>query len=230
VQRQLDADNGHGIMALPLLTFAVIEEARPLQRLVRAQSDVKVLLTGIGRRNAEQMIREALAGQRFQFVLTCGFAGGLNPELPTGTVVFSADEGFSRSPALLAAGAQPARFHCADRIATSAEEKRRLWQSTGADAVEMESAVIRTACREHGIPSATVRVISDNANEDLPLDFNRLMDAEQNVSYARLALALASSPGKIGALLRLQRETKAAAERLADALVKVIAGRAPARP
>jgi nucleoside phosphorylase len=217
-------------MALLLLTFALKEEARPLQRLLRAQPDVKFLLTGIGRRNAEQTIRQALARQRFQFVLTCGFAGGLNPELPTGTVIFSADEDFGRSPALLAAGARPARFHCADRIVASAEEKRKLWQSTAADAVEMESAVIRATCREHGLPSATVRVISDSANEDLPLDFNLLMDAEQNMSYARLALALALSPGKLGALLRLQRETKAAAERLAEALVKVISGRAPDRP
>jgi adenosylhomocysteine nucleosidase len=216
-------------MAAPLLTFAVKEEARPLQKLLRAHSDAQVLLTGIGRQNAEQTIREALAEHRFQFVLTCGFAGGLNPELPTGTVIFSTDEGFSLSPALLEAGARPASFHCSDRIATSAEEKQKLWQSTGADAVEMESSVIRAACREHGIPSATVRVISDSASEDLPLDFNRLMDAEQTLSYGRLALALAVSPGKIGALLRLQRTTKRAAELLAGVLMKVISGQAPIR-
>lgn len=205
-----------------LLTFALKEEVRPFQRLVGLRSDLRVLLTGIGQRNAEKAIRRALSEQSPKLVLTCGFAGGLNPELATGTVIFSADEDFRLSPALLAVGALPARFHCAERIATTVGQKRALQQSTGADAVEMESGVIRAISREHNIPSATVRVISDSAEEDLPLDFNLLMDAEQNLSYGRLAMTLAGSPGKISALLNLQRQTKAAAEKLAQVLAGII--------
>ena len=100
---------------------------------------------------------------------------------------------------------------------------RALRRSTAADAVEMESRVIRALCRERGIPGATVRVISDAANEDLPLDFARLMDAGQNLRYGKLALALAKSPRKIGALFKLQSQTRAAAEKLAQVLVNVLA-------
>jgi nucleoside phosphorylase len=184
---------------------------------------LEILLTGIGRRNAEKAIRKALTEQSPHLVLTCGFAGGLNSELPTGSVIFSADEDFSLSAALLAAGARPARFHCAERVATTAQEKRTLWQSTGADAIEMESGVIRAICRAHHIPSATVRVISDAADEDLPLDFNRLMDAGQNLSYGKLTAALLKSPGKVSALLQLQKQTQGAAEQLAQVLAKVLA-------
>lgn len=205
-----------------LVTFAVKEESRPFNTLVDTRSDLRVMLTGIGQRNAEKAIRRALSEQSPKLVLTCGFAGGLNPELKVGEVVFSADEDFSLSSALLAAGARPVKFHCAERIATTVGQKRALRESTGADAVEMESGVIRAISREHNIPSATVRVISDSAEEDLPLDFNLLMDAGQNLSYGRLAMTLAGSPGKISALLKLQRQTKAAAEKLAQVLAGII--------
>jgi len=239
-----------------LITFAVKEEARPFQKLIGPHSDLCVLLTGIGQRNADKAIRNALDQQTPKLVLTCGFAGGLNPELTAGDVVFSTDEDLSSrrgneadsplnvqapppcvrgyepclSAALLASGARPAKFHCAEKVVVTAEEKRALRQSTGADAVEMESGVIRRICREHKIPVATVRVISDAADEDLPLDFNRLMDAGHNLSYGRLALALLKSPGRIGSVIKLQKRTQAAAEKLAEVLVKIISTPKQAQP
>ena len=73
--------------------------------------------------------------------------------------------------------------------------KPALWQSTGADAVEMESSVIRNICREQKIPSATIRVISDDASQDLPLDFNAMMTPEDRIHYPKLIWAVLSRPG-----------------------------------
>jgi len=203
--------------------FAVKEEARAFQKLKGASNHVQVILVGMGKRNAERAIRAALAKERPRLVLTCGFAGGLRSDLATGTVVFATDPETGLEPALLGAGAKPAHFHCADRVAATAVEKRSLWQATGADAVEMESEAIRAVCREQGIHSATVRVILDAAQVDLPLDFNQLMTADQKMSYRKLALALTKSPGKVGALLRLQRQTNAAAKLLAEVLARITA-------
>jgi adenosylhomocysteine nucleosidase len=204
-----------------LVCFAVKEEARAFRKLVRDRTDVQVILVGMGKRNAERAIRAVLAQEHPQLVLTCGFAGGLSPELARGTVVFAADPETGLEPALLAAGAKPARFHCVERVTATIEEKRALWESTGANAVEMESEIIRATCRKERIPSATVRVILDSANEDLPLDFNQLMTADQKLSYGKLAVALAKSPGKVGALLRLQKQTRGAAGNLAEVLARV---------
>ena len=206
-----------------LVCFALKEESRPFQQWAEGRDDLKIILVGMGKRNAERAIRDALEQERPQLVLTCGSAGGLLPELTIGTVVFDADAETGLEPALLAAGAKRARFHCSDRVATTAAEKRALWQSTRADAVEMESEVIRAVCREQNIPSATVRAILDTAEEDLPLDFNQLMTPKQEMSYAKLALVLVKSPGKVGALLRLQKHTQAAARRLAEVLARITA-------
>jgi len=258
-----------------LVCFALKEEAAPFRKMAAgtaaAAPATSILITGIGRRNAEKSVRDFLAGHsdgvsgpasrsqdapasqaRFartlappELVLTCGFAGGLNPDLKLGDVVFELTDrrGELHEPQtemelgarvtrpsessplrekLVAAGAKPAKFFRADRIATTVAEKKKLRGETGADAVEMESAAIHAICAERGIPCATVRVISDTANEDLPLDFNRLSKPDQSLDYGKLAWAIARSPGKIGALLKLRKQTRFAAEQLAEVLAKLI--------
>ncbi len=103
------------------------------------------------------------------------------------------------------------------------QEKAALFAQTQCDAVEMESGIIRQICAERGIPAATVRVISDAANENLPLDFNTLMTAEQNMHFGKLALALVKSPGKIPALIRFGNRVKSSAQKLAATLAQALA-------
>lgn len=207
-----------------LVCFAVEQEAGPLRQLIRQQSGIQVLLTGMGQKNAEAALRRVLALGRPEWVLTCGFAGGLDPALPVCTVVFPAEDQPDSAEAMVAAGARPARFLCVERILVTKEEKAALRQSTGADVVEMESAAIRAVCEAFQIPCATVRVISDAADEDLPLDFGLLlMTPDLKLNYLRLARALLANPGKIPALIRLQRQTRRAANKLAEVIANLIA-------
>ena len=204
-----------------LVCFALKEEAAPFRQLAAAKSGVSILLTGIGRDNARRTVAVEIARQRPSLVLTCGFAGGLAPALAIGDVIGeTADEPLRQK--LENSGVIPTKLFCADRIATTTVEKNKLRSETGADAVEMESAAIQDLCREQGIPCATIRVISDPANEDLPLDFNELAKPDRSLDYGKLLRAVAGSPGKIGGLLRLQKQTRFAAEKLAGVLARVI--------
>ena len=201
-----------------LVCFAVKEEARFFPPQPSRRGPVQGWITGMGRSNAAEGLRAAVAAVRPEQVLTCGFAGGLNPALALGTVLFDQDYDMGLAGTLSGLGAISARFHCSRRVAITAEEKRALWSSTGADAVEMESSVIRTLCHEWKIPSATLRVISDTAADDLPLDFNALMTSDDRIDYGKLARAVLASPRKIPQLISFQRQTMTAARELGRVL------------
>ena len=204
-----------------LVCFALNEEAAPFRKLALKMPDVAILITGIGPRNAEDSLRRFLAKRLPKLVLSCGFAGGLNPELQGGDVVFIT--GYAALEARLAgADAKHASFFTAPRIATTVAEKKQLRAETGADVVEMESGAILAVCRESQIPCAMVRAISDTAGEDLPLDFNALSKPDMSLDYGKLAWAIAKAPWKISGLLQLHKKTSFAAQRLADVLAKVI--------
>jgi len=176
----------------------------------------------MGRRNAERSIRNALQRGKQDLVLTCGFAGGLRPGLESGTVLYESDDNPDLKKRLDASGALSGQVLFSPRVATTAADKAALWEHSKADAVEMESHAVRAICRQRGIPSATVRVVLDTAAEDLPLDFNRLMTADQKMSYAKLIAVLACSPAKIPALMRLQKQSRATAEKLAEVLLRFL--------
>ena len=222
-----------------LVFFAVPQELAPFQRLLtqhgvamkraeleglpkRAQvlcgAGLTLVVTGMGPENARVAAAQAIAAFSPSAVWTCGYAGGLNSELKLGEVVFEADRAFPWTAALVQKGARLGRLVTTAKVATSRAEKGVLRQQSGADAVDMESAIIRALALERGIPSATVRVISDTAAEDLPLDFNALSTTDGGLDPWKMAWVLLSSPGKIPCLIRFGKTTANAAKCLAEAL------------
>ncbi len=241
-----------------LITFAVAEEAAPFSKFARARTDLEILITGMGAANSRDTISKRLAVEpRPASVLTCGFAGALNPQLKNADLLYDSDPAFpaglpaacnaptgegrgEASPILHSLssvgrakedalttlhskfGAIRARFHCSNRIATTAVEKHELWKTTTCDAVEMESAIIRNLCAAQSIPSATLRVISDTAHENLPLDFNLCLTEKMTIAPLKLAAQIALHPLAIPALIRFRKTLTAAANRLAAALAQLV--------
>lgn len=210
---------------ITLVCFALKEEAAPFRRFARQNSSLRVVVTGMGKRNTESSFRAALEQQKPALVLTCGFAGGLDPKLSLGDVLYDDDPEAGLAGMLERLGAKRAHFNCAPRMIVTPTEKRALRESTGAAVVEMESHYIRVLCRERNIPSATIRVISDTANDEMPLDFNVLLTPDDRISFARLGLALLKSPGKIKELLAFQKNSAVAARNLARVLKELLSAR-----
>ena len=175
----------------------------------------------MGQANADTAIRATLTNVQPSLVLTCGFAGGLNPKYRVGEILFDADDSIL-SQRLLLNSAHRATFHCTDTIATTSEAKHALHLQTGADAVEMESGIIRRLCAEKRIPSATIRIISDGVNDSLPIDFAKFLTAEKKVHVPSLALHVLMRPARLIALLKFHHSLRRLAAKLAHALITAL--------
>jgi len=148
-----------------------------------------------------RLVERALEQRRaVEAVISTGFCGALDPALRVGDMVLDF-----------------ASLVSEDRVIVTAEEKSTLHQQSGAAAVEMEAAAVERKAREWSAPFHCFRVVSDTAQESLPLDFNLYRDREGRFSRTRIALAAMLRPFSVmPALLRLDRNCAAAAEALGE--------------
>ncbi|MBI3681755.1 MAG: hypothetical protein HY235_15345 [Acidobacteria bacterium] len=186
---------------------------------------VALVANGPGPKLAAAAVQAAFDREQVDAVISTGFCGGLEPALALGDVVVATEVrsalSAERFPAQAPAKA-PSAFHgpvlSIDRVATSAEEKRRLFDS-GACAVEMEAAGVAGAASQAGVPFYCIRVVSDPADESLPLDFNACRTPEGRLGRAAIARAAFTRPlTRVPALLRFERNCRLAAARLGEFL------------
>lgn len=194
-------------------------------------SDVTVYLTGIGWTLPEYGLRKLFADKPDACV-SSGLAGGLKDSLKKGDVVaarFVASldgEGHIGANTRLMEIAKGCGAKVMEKCITSrqvlgqAQFKRAMGEF--ADIVDMESFKIMSIVTGPQIPAVTIRSISDTVEEDLPLDFSRVLDQSGRILKRQIALQLARYPNQIPALIRFGRESQRAAERLADFLDRYV--------
>lgn len=190
------------------------------------------LLTGVGegrmRSAVEWLARGPFVGQgayRPRLVVSAGFSGALHESLRVGDLVLAtevmreAGDRWPASPFPESAGlvCQRGVLLTSPRFITVPDEKRALAQCHGALAVDMESAVAAELCHHHAIPFACLRVISDDVHTPLTVHLDKIV-ANGRVSPWPLAKKLIRSPGFAVELWRLGKQTRFAAQRLAEAL------------
>ncbi len=196
---------------------ALPSEAPALSRSVAARGEIRrigpnllCLVAGMGGCNASEgvtkLIEAGAAG-----VISWGFAGALSAELRPGTLVLPLKVSDGRSgldvdPGLwrvirdaIPESLSPCTGELVSvkEIVRTAAAKRRLHETGGAVAVDMESASVVRAARELGKPAVVVRAIVDTVTLTIPDYVN------DEGTLADIATGLARRPGSIVALARL---------------------------
>jgi adenosylhomocysteine nucleosidase len=160
---------------------------------------------GAGGDAAGRATRLLIDGHRPRLILSPGFAGGLDPTLARGTIAYPrravtraggppidvAAAGQGTAPASAPGG--PSHGDLAivsvDAVVTTAAAKRDLAAATGASLVDLETYAVATAARAAGLPCISIRVVSDDASQDLPREIAALVQPQSGMRRLGAALA-----------------------------------------
>jgi adenosylhomocysteine nucleosidase len=104
-----------------------------------------------------------------------------------------------------------------DTIAATLEEKRALYQATGALAVDMESHIAARVAERHALPFAILRTISDGAGHVLPPAALVGMKPDGSMALGAVLASLARHPAQLPALIRTGRDAGRAFKSLEQA-------------
>jgi len=189
---------------------------------------VAVIHTGVGRKICVQRMEILLRRERFDYLVSAGFAGAVEKELRIGHLLIA--ENYS-SPQLLRSpqldltddGIFLGKLVTVSGVIESNAEREQLAAATGAAAVDMETEFIAETCADHQLPMLSLRAISDTPSEPFPAPAHVLFDLEkQRTDFVRLAFYLATHPGAFSRLNAFRARVALARKALAGALEKIV--------
>lgn len=165
---------------------------------VVADRRVAWCVAGAGAEAARRATRLLIDGHRPRRIVTAGFAGGLAPGLARGMVVYprrvvshTSEPPIECAPTGQGASATDAgglTIVSVDRVVTTAAAKRELAATTGASLVDMETYAVASVAQAAGLACVSIRVISDDASQDLPKEIAALVQPQSGMR--RLGAAL----------------------------------------
>jgi adenosylhomocysteine nucleosidase len=175
-----------------------------------AQARVAWCVSGVGGAAAARAATLMLAGHRPRRLVAAGFAGGLDPALPRGCIVRPtavttemAGPRFQLARVAAAADAAEHLVVSVSEVVATVAAKRALAARTGAAIVDMETQAIAAVAAAAGLPCFGVRVVSDDAAQNLPAEVAAL--ARPQSVFHRLGAVIGAVGRRPGAALDLWR-------------------------
>jgi adenosylhomocysteine nucleosidase len=193
-------------------------------------SEVTAIHIGMGpartREATTQLLERGLPhGRAVDHVMIAGICGGLDPDLPVGTVInpetlveHSTGLSYRHRPP----GDTPRRGKLITTETVSTDFELSLaFFADGFLAVDMESSAVAEVCESSGVPWSVYRCIGDRHFDGL-LDARLVALTKPDGSGDRAAIEklLAEEPGLVARLKRLSRDTTEAAQLAAEAALR----------
>jgi len=192
---------------------------------------VAVVVSGVGRASARRGAEHLTAGHRPRVLVSAGFAGALAPDLKRNdlvaprSVIDGAGDEVAVDEALVADlpdAVKSGRLLLVDRVITETAEKAALRRAHQADLIDMETFGVAAVARDLGVPFASLRVVSDDAQTELPAEIGRLLNASGSYRVGAAMRALWGRPSSIRDFWTLHAQAMKASDRLADGLQLLI--------
>jgi adenosylhomocysteine nucleosidase len=205
-----------------------------------AGMDCVILLGGVGRENAANAARVLVEHHSISAMISLGYTGALSPVLVRGDIILSAYSMTTGSTGpvattweleleqnlhLLADRSHEHHVHVsplltADHIVARQEEKRRLFEQTGAEVVDMESISLFKVAREERIPFLGIHAVTDTAEEDIPAleVINPFLESKSLWRYPNIFWDLIRHPRFIYDMAVLNHDARMAGQNMAHFL------------
>ena len=180
-------------------------------------SNYVLVESGVGKEKALQATDNLFSIFRPGRILSAGFAGALDPQLPRHAIYWPSRIISKEDAISLPDGKHLKTLLTVDHVVDTCEEKHRVWELTGADLVDMESYSVAWFCREKRIPFLSVRIVFDTAAEELPKEIRRLAVPQQSLvrQFGTLTGAFFKRPSSVLDLYKLKERALVAADLLA---------------
>jgi len=190
---------------------------------------VASLVTGMGPALARDATRRALAAAPFTHVMVIGIAGGLDPDLPVGSLMVPERVQLHPDGPVYRTHPIAPREAAGGLMTTDGLfDDDDVWRpilERGFGAVDMEAAGVAEVCEEAGVGWSVYRGISDRPDEHIvDQAVFSLSKPDGSADPVALAKYLARDPRRAKALAHLNRCMQAAAKAAADAAFADLAG------
>ncbi len=179
-----------------------------------------VVVGGVGAENSRRAAQQLLLLHPLTALISVGYAGALSPDLGVGDVVVDTTVAEWQQRAR-AAGATLGGVTTAASVITSRAERAALAASTGAVAVDMESAAIAEVARVAGLPFASVKAVTDTTARDLVLDYNACRRSHGGLHIPRLLWSAVRTPQGVAELRQLWYASRIASRNLRTIVSRV---------